>query len=213
MAIVIGAATQVDFYGRCAISAQWGYNPNTQRLYCIGEWAPREDLTFYKPTQTLNLTIYAPGPTYPTAPSEGCENANEVDAGVTPAACGGNVGGDISGSWFVNSYSYTKDDANMPGQESWSLQRWQNVPAPSTGGTFVEPTYVMRGISEGQGTPYSGIVFNGGTVTISTGQVSAGGFGKADDLEAGVVASVGGGASDTSIGQGSASIPYTPLYI
>jgi hypothetical protein len=212
MAIVIGAATQVSFGDTCVISANWGYNPNTQRLYCIGEWTPRDDLTYYRPTQTLNLTVYAPGPSYSTEPTQSCADANTIAASVSPAACGGSVGGDIDGSWWVTSYSYSKDDATMPGQESWALTKWKDVPSPGT--NSIEPTYVMRGISEGQATPEAGITFTGSTVQTSTGNVSAGGFGRADELDVGVVSSVGGGSSASGdTGQGSASMPYTPLYI
>lgn len=212
MAIVIGAATQVSFGGACAISANWGYNPNTQRLYCIGEWTPRDELTYYRPTQTLNLTIYAPGPSYSTEPTTSCADANTISASVSPAACGGSIDADASGSWHVTSYSYSKDDATLPGQESWSLTKWQNVPSPGT--NSVEPTYVMRGISEGQATSNAGVSFTGNTVSTSTGNVSAGGFGRADTLDIGVVSNVGGGSSSSGdTGQGSASIPYTPLYI
>lgn len=211
MAIIIGAATQVSFNDNCVISANWGYNPNTQRLYCIGEWVPRDELTYYRPTQTLNLTIYAPGPSYSTEPTESCEDANTITASVSPAACGDTIDV-ISGNWHVTSYSYSKDDATLPGQESWSMTKWKDVPAPDTNST--EPTYVMRGIAEGQATPEAGITFTGTTVETSTGSVSAGGFGRADTLETGVVESVGGGSSTAGdTGQGSASIPYTPLYI
>jgi hypothetical protein len=214
MAIIIGAATEVSFAGTCVISANWGYNPNAQRLYCIGEWTPREDLTFYRPTQTLNLTVYAPGPTYSTEPTTSCADANSVAASVSPAACGGSVGGDVSGSWLVTSYSYSKEDASMPGQESWSLIKYKDVPTPSSGNS-IEPTYVMRGISEGQSTgTETGVSLTGGTAESTTGSVSAGGFGRADTVEAGVVDRVGGGSSSAGdTGQGSASMPYTPLYI
>jgi hypothetical protein len=213
MAIIIGAATEISFAGACAISANWGYNPNAQRLYCIGEWTPRDELTFYRPTQTLSITIYAPGPSYSVTPTQSCSDANTIAASVSPAACGGSVGGDVSGSWHVTSYSYSKEDAAMPGQESWSLTKWKDVPSPSSGNS-IEPTYVMRGISEGQSTGNAGVTFNGDTVETTTGNVSAGGFGRADTLEVGVVASVGGGSSSAGdTGQGSASMPYTPLYI
>ena len=79
---------------------------------------------------------------------------------------------------------------------------------------YVEPTYVLRGIAEGQATDNAGIIFSGTTVSTQTGSVSAGGFGRADTLEVGVVSRVGGGSSSSGdTGQGSASIPYTPLYI
>lgn len=210
--IVIGSATQVSFNGACVISANWGYNPNVQRLYCIGEWVPDSTRTYYRPTETLNLTIYAPGPSYNTDPTESCTDANTISASIDPAACGDSVSS-LSGNWMVTSYSYTKDDASLPGQESWSLTRWQNL-ATTPGGNFIEPTYVMRGITEGQATVEAGISFTGTTTETQTGSVSANSFGKADTLELGVVTSVGGGSSSTGdTGQGSASMPYTPLYI
>lgn len=214
MAIVIGAATQVSFAGTCVISAQWGYNPNVQRLYCIGEWIPNNSRVFYRPTETLNLTVYSPGPKYSTAPTTVCADANSITASLVPASCGESFPS-FSGQWLVQSYSYSKDDATLPGQESWALTRWKGLnTSGSPGSNTVEPTYVLRGITEGQGTPNSGIVFTGSTVTTYTGNVSAGGFGKADTLIVGVISSVGGGSSAAGItGQGSASMPYTPLYI
>jgi len=212
MAIVIGAATQVSFAGACAVSASWGYNPNVQRLYCIGEWIPDDQRVYYRPTETLNLTVYAPGPSYSTEPTTSCEDANTISAAVTPAACGGSFSS-LSGQWLVTSYSYTKDDATLPGQESWSLTRWKDLDS-STPSNSVEPTYVMRTISEGQATDNAGITFTGATATSQAGNVSAGGFGKVDELSLGVISNVGGGSSAAGeTGQGSASIPYTPLYI
>lgn len=212
MAIVIGAATQVSFGGACVISANWSYSPNVQRLYCIGEWTPSQERTFYRPTESLNLTIYAPGPSYNTEPTQSCADANGISASIAPASCGENFDA-FAGTWLVTSYSYSKDDATLPGQESWSLTRWKGLNS-SPPQNFVEPTYVMRGISEGQSTDGTGISFTGSTVQTSTGNVSAGGFGKADTLNVGVVASVGGGSSSAGdTGQGSASMPYTPLYI
>jgi len=213
MAIVIGAATQVSFGGACAISANWSYSPNVQRLYCIGEWTPSNDRTFYRPTESLNITIYAPGPSYSTDPTQSCTDANTISASVSPATCGGDFVDAFSGQWMVASYSYSKDDATLPGQESWSMTRWQNLDTASPQNA-IDPTYVMRGISEGQATNNAGITFTGTTVDTFTGNVSAGGFGRADTLEMGVVTNVGGGSSSSGdTGQGSASMPYTPLYI
>jgi len=213
MAIVIGAATQVDFNGACVISANWGYNPNVQRLYCIGEWIPDDTRIFYRPTETLNLTIYAPGPSYNTEPTTACDDANSISASISPATCGGVTTPSLTGEWLVSSYSYTKDDAALPGQESWSLTRWKNLNATLPTNS-VEPTYVMRGITEGQATGNAGITFTGTTIETQTGSVSTGGFGRTDELEVGVIVRVGGGSSSAGdIGQGSASMPYTPLYI
>lgn len=202
MGIIIGAATTVSFAGACVTSANWGASPNSQRLYCLGSWDPH--LVITKPTETLSLTIYAPGSPYSTVPTTSCTDANTVGASVSPVACGG--GGDgVGGAWFVNSYSYSKDDAILPGTESWSMQQWIGA---------IQPSYVMRGVSEGQGTPNSGITFKIVDGTSSTGNVSAGGFGRADTLSVGVVTNVGGGSSAAGdTGQGSVSIPYTDLYI
>lgn len=210
MAIVIGAATTVSFMGACVTSANWSYNPNAQRLYCLGSWEPH--MTICKPTESLSLSIYSPGSTYSTTPTTGCSNANSVSASVVPAACGESFSS-VSGDWLVTSYSYSKENASMPGTESWSLQKWNNVVSPSSC-TTVEPTYTMRGITEGQGTTNAGITFTGSTTQVTTGSVSAGGFGNAFTVLVGTVTSVGGGASaGGETGQGSVSIPYTPLYI
>ena len=203
MAIIIGANTHVSFGSGCVISVNWGLSPNSQRLYCLGSWNPF--ITINKPTSTLSVTCYAPGPSYGTAPTLSCTNANTMSAGVTPGSCGGGGGSGVAGSWYVTSYSYSKDDAIMPGQESWSMMQYTGENLPS---------YVLRGVAEGAGTDNSGIVIQNETASSSTGSVSAGGFGRADTLRAGTISSVGGGSSGAGeTGQGSASIPYTPLYI
>jgi hypothetical protein len=203
MAIVIGANTHVSFGSGCVISANWGLSPNSQRLFCLGSWTPY--ITINKPTSTLSVTCYAPGPDYATLPTLSCSNANTISASVSPGTCGG-VGGDgVSGNWYVTSYSFSKDDAIMPGQESWSMMQYVGENMPS---------FVLRGISEGSGTLNSGIDFETISASSSTGSVSAGGFGRADTLTAGTVNKVGGGSSiKGETGQGSASIPYTPIYI
>lgn len=212
MAIVIGAATSASLDGdRCIISANWGFNPNAQRLYCIGSWSPSS--TILRPTETLNITLYSPGPHLNIGPTLSCSDANTISASVSPAACGDALGG-MSGQWMVTSYSYSKEDATMPGQESWSLTKWKDL---TTSVSYTPPTYVLRGISEGQSSgEETGIEFDNDddTVTTSNGNVSAGGFGKADILQVGVISYVGGGSSDAGVtGQGSVSIPYTPVYI
>lgn len=203
MAIIIGAATTVNFMGACVTSANWGASPNNQRLYCLGSWDPH--LTISKPTETLSLTIYAPGSSYSTVPTTSCANANTVTASIAPTACGGSANGPTSSSWYVTSYSYSKEESSMPGTESWSLQQWIGL----------QPSYVMRGITDGQATNNAGITFSStDAVGSATGSVSAGGFGRADSLTTGVVSSVGGGSSTAGdTGQGSANIPYTDLYI
>lgn len=202
MAIVIGSATVVSFGGACVTSANWSASPNNQRLYCLGSWTPH--LVISKPTETLSLTIYAPGSSYTTTPTTSCTNANTVSASVSPAACGESFSG-VSGNWYVTSYSYSKEDGSSPGTESWSLQQWTGA---------LQPSYVMRGITEGQATLNAGVSFDSTDGTVTTGSVSAGGFGRADTLTIGVVGAVGGGSSASGdTGQGSASISYTDLYL
>lgn len=96
------------------------------------------------------------------------------------------------------------------------MQRW----VVGQFGNTPEPTYVLRGISEGQATKDAadadpGIVFTGTTVESETGSVSAGGIGRADTMTIGVATQVGGSESPASgkVGQGSVSMPYTPLWI
>lgn len=205
MAIIIGAGTTVTFGGACVISANWGYNPNIQRLYCLGSWTPHD--TIEKPTENISLTLYAPGPNESISASIICEDVTNISVSISPAACGGVVGG-LSGNWALNSYSYSKDDAQGPGQESWSFTRWVGAGAPD---------YVLRGISEGSATDpviNTGITFIGDTETGYTGNVSAGSTGRSDTTYYGVVSAVGGGTSDAGeLGNGSASIPVTPLWI
>lgn len=216
-AIVIGAATQVSFAGGgyCITSVNWGYQPNTQRFYCIGSWDPY--IQVHKPTETLSLTLYAPGPNFSLTPTQDCVDATpEVSATVDPAACSseGETFPVLAGNWQISGYSYNKDDGSMPGQETWNLTKWKNLstPDPSVGDT-VEPNFVMRGISEGQGTLDSGLGFGVDAVQSYTGSVSAGGFGRADIVYVGTITSVGGGSSTAgATGQGSATIPLTPFY-
>jgi len=209
MAVVIGAGTSASFAGACVISAQWGFNPNTQRLYCLdGTYNPY--MIINRPTEVASVTIYSPGPSYSTEPTQGCSDAGTISFSVNPAVCGVFTGGGVSGLWFVTSYNFSKNDPNMPGQESWSLQRW--VTGDLSG--VVLPSYVLRGISEGQGTDNAGLTFTGETSNSTTGNVSAGGFGTAYDITVGQVIAVGGGQGvGGETGTGSANIPYTPLYI
>ena len=206
MAIIIGSATQVSFGGECVISASWSSNANTERLYCIGSWDPF--LTSSKPTQSLNLTLYAPGPSYDVSVTRSCANANTINASIDPAGCGGSVTG-VNGSWFVTQYSYTKEDPVLPGQESWSLTQWIG------GANMDPPTYVLRGFAEGEGTDDSGITFTGSSIIIAhSGSISANSIGRANTVTQGQVSRVGGGVGvGNSVGNGSVSIPYTPLYL
>lgn len=209
--IIIGAATTVSFGGGCVISAQWGFNPNPQRLYCIGTWDPYA--TYYRPTETLNITKYAPSnQSYTITRPTSCASADTMSASVSPIGCGDGVEG-VSGSWWPTGYNYTKQEKGLPGQESWSLTKW----VAGGNANSIAPTYVIIGIAEGQTTNASitGIVFSEtDTIEGSSGSVSANAMGTAETITYGVVSRIGGGSSAVGdIGQGSVNIPYTPLYI
>lgn len=204
MGVIVGAGTTTSFEN--AISVNWGASPNTQRLYVLG--SSTAFITVKKPTATLSVTLYSPGSSYSVTASDSCSAASTVPGSVTPGACGGCGGGGegVGGDWYLTSYSYSKDDPNVPGQESLSMMQYL------TGNGVAEPKVVIRGIAEGSWTPGAGI---GGSAdsSSSTGSVSAGGIGRADTLNVGTVSSVGGGSAAVgATGQGSASIPYTPIY-
>lgn len=207
MAIIIGAGTTVggDFSSYCVTSANWGYNPNVQRLYCLGKWVPEHIIE--KPTENVSLTVYAPGPSHDLAPNTDCPGITYMTVAIDPRGCGGSLNGP-SGGFLVNSYSYSKDDAQAPGQESWSFTRWVGTNTPD---------YVIRGISEGSSSEpigNTGIVFVGPTQIGYTGNVSAASVGRADTTQYGIVEQVGGGTSALGeLGTGSASVPLTPLWI
>jgi hypothetical protein len=218
MGVIIGAGTIVNIGGGHPTQVSWNINPNIQRAYVLGSWNPYEPAEISSPTETLNVTLYSGGtPTYATTPTTSCIDANTMAATVFPAGCttGGNLG-PSSTQWFVTSYSFSKGDARQPGQESWSMMNYVTLSDPDV----VLPTYVLRGISEGSvtGDPPSesmvGVVFTGNTSDGSTGSVSAGQIGRADTIRTGVISQVGGStAGSGDIGQGSCSMPYTPLYL
>lgn len=204
MGVIIGAGTQVTGFAN-AISVNWGASPNTQRLYVLG--SSEAYITIKKPTANFSVTVYSKGPSFPVPPSVNCGAASTISAGVSPGACGcPSTGPGVTGSWYLTSYSYSKDDPNMPGQESFSMMQY------IVGGGAVAPNVVIRGIAEGTWSDNAGISGEEDGVA-STGSVSAGGIGRADSLSVGTVTSVGGGSdAKGATGQGSASIPYTPIY-
>jgi len=221
--IVIGSSTTVSLDGAstyCALSANWGFEPGKQDAFCLGSFAPSKKHMVFKPQQTLSLTIYAPGPQKDVSPSETCDMADAMEASVTARTCDDS---DIiiSGDWLITSYNYSKETLDVPAQESWSLIKYIGAKAFLEGeaaARAVEPTTVLRGITQGQCTDQTvtGIGFQDsiGYATSETGSVSAGGIGKSTATQHGVVVTVGGGSSEpTDQGTGSASIPLNPMYV
>jgi hypothetical protein len=218
MGVIIGAVTTVSFGGH-ATQVSWTINSNIQRAYVLGSWDPYIEGQVKSPTETLNITTYSPGPSYPTTPTTSCINANQLAATVSPAGCGAGSAGPSSATWYVTGYSYSKGDARSPGQESWSLMNYVTL----GDGDVVLPTYVLRGISEGSITSSDtvdtaqgkvGLSFTGNVDQGTTGSVSAGQIGRSDYQYTGVVDSVGGSTGGSGdVGSANCSMPYTPLYI
>lgn len=213
--IIIGFGTTIggDFSGACATSVNWGYSPNIQRLYCLGSTTPWKSME--KPTETYSITVYegsgGPG-SVPVTASVVCDDLYTINASVSPASCGGTVG-DVSGFWYLTSYSYSKGDPNLTGQETWSLQRWVEGSVPSESPA---PNHYIQGASEGQASEQTGagIAFIGTVMTGNTGSVSAGGTGQASTTYHGTVGTVGTTVSlgGGDIGNSSASMPITPMW-
>jgi len=221
ISVIIGAGTTASFNSAdvCIVSVQWGFNPGRTDAFCLGKYDPSPEHVVYKPTQTLSLTMYAPSPIMSIPPTLGCADADTVSASVTPASC--STVDNIGGIWFVQSYSYSKETKDAAAQESWSLIKYKDVEGFLTSqgvpsGRIATPSYVVRGITMGEATDATraGISFSSTFAEASSGSVSAGGIGKMSTVSYGVVTRVGGGSSDAGFaGTGSASIPYTPLYI
>ena len=205
MGVVIGFATQASLNGRCAANVSWGANPNTQRLYCLNS-SFNPFMQIDRPTVNVNMTIYAPGSHISVAPSQSCTTQDQVAEATTivnPASCDVSLP-NVNYRMLINSYSYSKEDAKMPGQESYSMVRYVSD----------EPTYVIRGIAQGSGTDNAGITFTGTTSVATQGSVAAGGVGKAYSIRMGTVSAIGGGdGTSGETGRGDASIPHTPLWV
>lgn len=216
--VVIGNSTTVSFGNACIISASWNADPGRQDAFCLGDWEPATQYMVYKPQLTINLTLYAPGPSHDTSPSTTCASPTGLSCSINPATCDAGIDS-LSGNWLVNSYSYSKASKDVPAQETWGLIKYDGATSILTGaaaGRGVEPTFVLRGITQGQSTDtaITGITFSSTFATSQAGSVSAGSTGTASITTYGVVEAVGGGSSSPAVyGEGSASIPLTPMYI
>lgn len=211
--IIIGAGTSVSFGGACVVSAQWGYNPGHQPAYCLdGSFGFSDTHSIYKPTQTLSITTYAGSSiSYNCSPSTSCTDADRITASVSPATCNGSAEG-VSGSWYVQSYSFSKSSKDQPGQESWGLIKYKDVPSPSSNGTTVFPEVVIITSATGERSSSDVGVVLDVVASASTGSVSANSIGTASITEHGFVTAVGGASTSVDIGNGSASITLNPLY-
>lgn len=229
MAVVIGSQTLVtmsvpmtnglDWDTFCFVSINWGYNPNIQRYYCLGQTTPA--YTISKPTESLSVAVYTPYIGPGDLPAAGfydveaqtdsvCDDQpNKITVTVSPGICDEQAGayeGPISSLWYLNNYGFSKDDPNLTGQETWALTAYPTTDLDGASTSAVAPDAVIRGVAEGQATtllstPYNdadpGVVFDTeGQFKSSTGNVQAGGAtGRIDYLVYGVATAVGGSSN------------------
>ncbi len=211
MAIIVGAGTSITgFTG--VVSANWGLEPNVQRLWEIGSFTPYDILTDIK--QTASITCYGGGgPIISPTPSTSCvDSDSSVTLSISPGVCLAPVDG-VSGLFYIDSYSYSKGDVKAYGQETYSMSSYvDSVDNPA-------PDFILLGVPTGQ---KAGDVSNFGVVidpvdaTGQTGSVSAGspGLGEGSTTSYGVVSSFGGGTGKENgkKGSSSATMPHTPVY-
>ena len=212
--VIIGFGTTVGgiFNKACNTNVSWGYSPNVQRVYKLG--SVTECFIIEKPTETVSVTVYegTGGPTsLNVSASTDCDDIAQHSVIVDPAACGDAVEG-ISGIWYLTSYSYSKNDPNIIGQESYSFQRW------AVSDTTALPDYVIQAAAEAQASEVTGcgITFTnpGGLQEGKTGSVAAGSTGQASTTHYGVASQVGSPTlAAGEVGTGSASMPVTPLWV
>jgi len=205
MGVVLGSMTTTSPVG--AVSANWGISGQVNRLYELGTMDPYWERIVMM--ESISITFYGgAGPTVSISPSISCSNSTaKFSATISPGGCGA-VGGGLSGSFFLMSYSYSKNDPIGYGQATYNGQRWVSAPTP----------IVLCGVSEGSA---SGGVDSGVTLTESyegsQGSVSAGfpGVGWASTVSYGLVTGVTGGAgkADGSQGQGNATVQHQPIWL
>lgn len=213
MVVIIGSATKVTAgsFG-CVTSLQWSVNQNIQYIYCLGGTTYSKVIT--KPTQTLSITSYVGSNissysnTIETTLSQSCsDDAPNVDCSVSLASCSSTIAS-LSGYWYITQYSFSKGDATMPGQETWSLQQWlssTDVPLPSA--VLLQSA---EGQNSGDGTGVRLITKLG---QGSSGSVSANQVGQADITYFGQVSLIGGATLGVGkTGNASASLGVTPVY-
>ncbi len=238
MSVIIGSATTVliDGVGDGYQSVNWNINRQPNRLWELGSWTPWK--TQVGATVTVSVTTYAGVLTSVSLPAvTSCVDSSATkNVLINASTCGNSTTKTINyAGMYLTSYSYSKGDPIGFGTESWSFQKW--IDSGVGGNSFITvpvPTLVVRGQTEGSRV---GDVGNGSTdlglrfiadpgpapatnyhiVIGEQGSVSAGfpGLGNADTTQLGLVDLVGGGKLEAGgeIGQSSASVPHTPLYL
>jgi len=211
MPFVIAAGTLVTGFGAGIQSVNLSIAPQIQRLYQLGTSVPYDRNTTTQKTLSINKYGGSSGP-YSTLASTSCDEPAPLPLSITAASCSDAIS--ESDDWWVTSYSYSKD------VQGWGIESWALVSRPTIVGSPATAR-MIRGVAEGQGTSNGGadigVVFLAGTIAGQTLEVQAGqpGIGKAFAIEYGEVSSVGGstGKADGYEGNGSVTIPYTPIYL
>ncbi len=215
MPYVIGAGTFVTGFGSGIQSISLSLTPQINRLWELGSTVPYDkDIRKQK---TLNITKYsgATQANYSILASSDCTEATPLDLIISASNCNGGVFLD-SDSWWITSYSYSKDI------QGWGIESYSLINRPEIIGSTGVICRMIRGTAEGQRTSNggadTGIQFLVGTTQVDgqTIEVTAGSpsIGKTFDIEYGEVASVGGGLGkgDGKEGNGQVSVPYVPIY-
>lgn len=236
MAIIIGAASTVvspQFPNGGIASVQFGFNPQVERLYQLGSFAPYD--TTVTRTRTISLSVYGSradgtGGSLPfdVTPSTTCVDAGTTLITVNPASCVASLL-PFAGDYFLNSYSYSKDNLGY-GQENWSFTSKPEITGYT--GTIV----MLRGIAEGTISTGEGVMTAdlmgvtidtaasndslGNQIEGESGSVAGGtpGLGNFDIQRHIIATSVGGSTGkgplvDGQTGEASISIPLTPVYL
>jgi len=233
LAVIIGSASTVvspQFPNGGIVSVQFGFNPQIERLYQLGSFAPYD--TTVTRTRTISLTVYGKradgsGGSLPfnVSPSISCVDTSTVNITVNPASCVSSLL-PFAGNYFLNSYGYTKSATGF-GQESWSFTSKPDITGYT--GTIVMLGGIPEGtISTGPGVMSStqmGVTVDaaasndslGNQIEGETGSVSGGtpGLGNFDIQRHVIVTSVGNseGKLDGLTGSASITIPLTPVYL
>ena len=237
MSVIIGSVTTVlvDGISDGFQSVNWNINRQPTRLWELGSWTPWR--TQVAATVTVSLTTYAGALSAVLLPEvTSCvDSTAKKDILINASTCGTGATKTVNHTgMYIMSYSYSKGDPTGFATESWSFQKWIDAGVSNEFITMPLPTLVLRGQTEGSrwgdvgnGSTDLGVRFindpgpapatNDHIVVGEQGSVSAGfpGLGQANTTQLGLVDRVGGGKLEAGgeIGDSSASIPHTPIYL
>lgn len=236
MSVIIGGGTTItsDFLsdGDGVTSVSFDYTANIERLWQLGSFSPY--ITTVTKQRTVSVSVYGKKPdgsggtnALLMAPSTSCGDASSVTIEVNATLCQGGGSESFTDTFFVTSYSFTKDYTSY-GTESWAFTNKPYVDS------YTGTIYMLRGIPTGkilaQG---DGIMANGemgmlvdessskdasgNDIESETGSVSSGfpGIGNFDVTREVVVYSVGAstGYKPAYKGNANCSVPMQPLYL